>query len=781
MSEKTKHRVAQPNVPVKHTSSVVRMIRRLLLVFIVLVAIVIAAGFQPLSELVSENIALYTNRRLPESSSRLALSITPPRDLNYAFNDADTGLKLEWGRSNWRPETPPNSSIDYRVAIIAPDNRTILSRVTDRPLLSVGDISGYLGQNLQFVVQTVGTMRIGPHEYQFQSDVAEFSWTAPSPTPSATPTSTSTSTPTNTPTSTPTITPTNTLTPTRLAKTDPQLSYIISTPDDLSLSFNAIKETAKLIWGGSDWVPTRPTDSSTITYEVLVIYPNRTFGPYEATDAKLDFTNLDVKEKQRIRFTVTAKGTVKVGQYTYEIQSEVAELGWTRPTSTPTNTPTDTPTSTSTSTPTNTPTNTATSTPTNTATNTPTRLPEDSEQLSGLVSAPGNVSVSYDAQIDSVRIMWNHSESLPLDLASAGEISYEVRAVYSDRTVGPFIASDNQYILSAVGAAESQKVMFTVAAVGVVQVGYHTYQVRSETAEYRWIRPTSTPTQTPTDTPTHTATPTATLTPTNTPTPTDTSTPTNTPTSTNTPTPTPTRLPASHPRLAYTVSAPSILSSAFTSLGGLRVEWTEANWSPGKPGDQSVLSYEVTVINPNGTKGETRTTRGTSIDFRSAARYKSRQVRFRVEAVGTIRIDGHEYKIRGGQVEGAPLYVPSYDYVLESGNTWDTDLPGFCDIKLVLRRGRGYGLEVVYEGRTYEWYRVDLYDSNGKKLDISATNRVGSGDSRRYYQRYEGTVSFSAGVYTALTRELNPSRRKTFAFVLDAEGDYAVHLGGWGC
>ncbi len=308
-----------------------------------------------------------------------------------------------------------------------------------------------------------------------------------------------------------------------------------------------------------------------------------------------------------------------------------------------------------------------------------------------------------------------------------------------------------------------------------------TYEVKSEIAEYRWIRPTSTPTNTPTDTPTNTATPTVTFTPTNTPLPTDTSTPTNSPTSTFTPSPTPTRLPVSHVRLSYTVSTPSNLSSAFTSLGGLRVEWTGSKWLPGKPTDQNTLTYEVTVLNPNGTKGETRTTRGTSIDFRSAARYKSRQVSFRVEAIGTIQIDGHEYEIRGGVIEGAPLYVPSYDYVLETGTSWDENLPGYCDIRLVLRRGRGYEIEVVYKRETYEWYRVDLYDSEGKKLDISSTRRVGTDSSREYQQRYEGTVTFKPGVYTALARELNPSRRKTFAFVLDAEGDYSVQVGGFWC
>lgn len=211
------------------------------------------------------------------------------------------------------------------------------------------------------------------------------------------------------------------------------------------------------------------------------------------------------------------------------------------------------------------------------------------------------------------------------------------------------------------------------------------------------------------------------------------------------------------------------------------MEWSDARWSPGQPDDRSTLNYTVTVLNPNGTKGETRTTRGTSIDFSSAMRYRSKEVRFRVVATGTISIDGHKYEIHADSIEGARLYVPSYDYVLERGTSWDDRLPGYCNIKLDLRRGRDYGVEVIYNRDTYDWYRVDLYDSEGKKLSVSGTRRQGSGSSREYHQRYEGTADISPGVYTAVARELNPSRRKTFAFVIDSQGTYAIEVGGFWC
>ena len=223
------------------------------------------------------------------------------------------------------------------------------------------------------------------------------------------------------------------------------------------------------------------------------------------------------------------------------------------------------------------------------------------------------------------------------------------------------------------------------------------------------------------------------------------------------------------------------MRSAFTALGGLRVEWSASRWSPAQPDDRSRLSYRVTVLNPNNTKGDSRTTRGTSIDFASASRYKGKQIQFRIEAIGNIHIDGHDYEVFGDSIEGASLYVPRYDYILESGTSWDDRLPGYCDIRLTRRSGRNYDIKVVYNGDTYEWYRVDLYDSGGTKLDIASTRRQGSGSSREYHQLYSGTVDFNTGVYTAVAREINPSRRKTFAFVLEATGNYTVEVGGFWC
>lgn len=247
--------------------------------------------------------------------------------------------------------------------------------------------------------------------------------------------------------------------------------------------------------------------------------------------------------------------------------------------------------------------------------------------------------------------------------------------------------------------------------------------------------------------------------------------------------PTPTRFPASHPRVAYTLSAPGDLQSSVTSSGDIIVEWQAPGWIPSKPSDLTRISYKVTLLRRNSARGETKNTSRTSILFNLKKYASNQEIRFQVEAVAEIHIDGHKYEIRSEAAEGAALYMPAYDYLLER-NYMDSRLPGHCRIGLFIDRGsgheRGYDLAVAYTGRTYDWYRVDVFGPDGKELDISSTELSGSGNSRATYQRYLDTI-FKPGVYTARTKELDPRRIKIFAFVLDTQGDYALRLGGSGC
>ena len=814
-----------------------------LLILLIVVIAAISTNFESLTDFASEQVALLTNSRLPDSSSRLAFSLTAPRDLVVTFDEQTKGADLRWSGSSWRPSRPQNSRFGYVVSVFVSDNTEtrwedgerkeveapLSSFSSNKPELAVENLAGYLGQNLKFTVQAVGTVLIGEHEYDFQSETGEFRWIVPAATPTptntptATPTSTPTSTPTNTPTNTPTFTPTftptstptntptptptstptNTLTPTatftpsntptptatftpsntptptatftpsntptptatftptRLAKNDPQLlSYLIPKPDNLSFVYDARADSGSVSWSKSNWVPSRPPDSSNISYEVRVIYPNHTFGPYAVSENEHTFSNLDTQPSQRLRFTVVAVGSMRIGQYEYEIRSEAAIYSWIRPTSTPTSTPTNTPTSTPTSTPTNTPTSTLTYTPTSTPTNTltptstPTRLARNDPRLSYLISKPRDLSFSYDARADSGSVSWRKSNWTPSESPDSSDIRYEVYIIYPTGTSGPYAVPVSDITFSNLGVQENQRLGFTVVAIGSIRIGQYSYPFRSEVAELNWIRPTSTPTSTPTNTPT----PTATFTPSNTPTPTATFTPS------NTPTPTPTRLPASHPRLAYTLLPPSSLQSSATSSESIAVGWQAPDWSPRKPSDPTRVSYKVTVLHRNSARVETKNTNGTSAFFNLKKYASNQEIRFQVEAVAEISIDGHKYEIRSEAIEGAALYVPIYDYYLGK-NHMDRRLPGWCDIGLFIYRSSGYDLSVAYTGRTYDWYRVDVFGPDGKKLNIHRTRLSG----------------LKPGVYTARTTELDPRRIKTFAFVLDTQGSYTLRLGGSGC
>ena len=204
------------------------------------------------------------------------------------------------------------------------------------------------------------------------SELIATSTIAPSATPTTTPTSTSTSTSTDTPTITPTNSPTSTPrgTPTRLHNSDPRLSYLISKPKDLTFSYNWNTDGGSLSWEASDWIPSNPPGSTSIGYEVRVIYPNLTLGPYTNSGREHKFSKLDTDQFTEIEFSITAVGALRVGQYDYEISSESVELSWIKPTPTPTFTTTATSTPTDTPTASATPSETATQTATNTATDT---------------------------------------------------------------------------------------------------------------------------------------------------------------------------------------------------------------------------------------------------------------------------------------------------------------------------------------------------------------------------------------------------------------------------
>ena len=537
-------------------------------------------------------------------------------------------------------------------------------------------------------------------------------------------------------------------------------------------------------WSAAEWLPQKPPGASAVTYELHVAYPNRKLGPFLIRGrSHHDFTNLNAHQYSQVKITIVATGSILIGQYRYDFQSATAEIRWT-PTPTPTITPTPTPTSTYT--PTKTPTLTYT--------------PSVSE-MKALFKVRPNGAIN-------IRSCPGKTCDPPLGQARRGEI-LEVIAQKRE--------SDGMWYEIKYGD------------ITAYVAGWLTTHI-----------PTSTPTSTSTNTPTNTFTPSKTPTLTYTPDvsgmkvlfkvspnsainirscPSTACSPplrqarrgeilevvaqkqesdgpwyeirygdrtayvagwlTTKYDSARTNTLTPIRLPDSHPRVAYTLSAPRSLQSSVTSSGDIIVEWQAPRWRPRKPSDPTRISYKVTLLRSNSARGETKNTSGTSIPFNLKKYASNQEILFQVEAVAEISINGHKYEIRSQATEGAALYVPSYDYLLER-DYMDSRLPGWCRIGLFLNRGRGYDLAVAYTGRTYDWYRVDVFGPDGKKLTIYSTRPSGSGSSRATYQHYSD-ITLKPGVYTARIRELDPRRIKTFAFVINDQGDYSLRLGGSGC
>ena len=593
----------------KLSSSGGRGRRILLLVLVLGVGAALYAGgeLDPLLANVQDEILLLTNSRLPETSPRLRYSLTPPRNAQFSFDVRRKSVTVRWNASNWEPRVPEDSEIIYLITVLTPNNSRVGSFSSSKPELSVDFVYRHFGQSLTFSIHTVGTIRIGDYVYDFESASREFRWIVPAatstptntptntPTSTDTPTPTSTSTPTATPTNTatptstdtPTATPTSTSTPTdtntptstpsptptRLPMDDPRLAFQISAPRFLRFSHHAINDSGTISWVKSKWVPEVPSDSSGFTYEVRAIYPHRTFGPYVVSEERYSFSNLDSGRYPKLRFTVTARGTFRLGQHDYQFKSEVSELEWTKPGVTIT--------------------------------------PDISDE---------NVlfRIVVNGQVN-IRRCPETSCNPPLGMSRRGQV-FEV--------FGQESGDDGEWY----------------------QIVYEG-QIAFIAGWLRVVQPLL-PTATPTLTATYTATPTATRTATRTP--------------TRTSTPRATRKPTSPP---------------------------------------------ITRI------------------------------------------------------------APRYDAWLDRGTSWNSSLPGYCNIKITFSRGNTYGLNVIYEGRTYQWYRVDVYGPDGKKLKVSSTGA---------YQRYSD-ADIVGGTYVARTRELNPSRRKSFGFAIDSRGRYSVRLGGSGC
>ena len=403
-----------------------------------------------------------------------------------------------------------------------------------------------------------------------------------------TPIPTLTNTPTNTPTSTLTPTPTNTHTPTptRLPKTDPQLAYAISVPGNVRLNYNANTGSGTVSWSAAEWLPQKPlsysTRASTVAYELHVIYPNQKLGPF-LIRGRLHHNFTNLNAHQYSQVKITIVATGSILIGQYRYDFQSAPAE-IRWTPTPIPTITLTPT--------------ITPTPTSTSTYTPTKTP----------------TLTYTPGVSEMRILFKVSPNNTINIRSC-----------PDKTCDP-----------PLGQARRGDILEVVAQKQESDGAWYEIKYGDRTAYIAgWLTthiPTSTPTSTSTNTPTNTFTPTAT------PTPTYTFTASNMLT--------PTRLPASDSRLAFTLTSPLILQEAYLRNGRLTVSWIGSRWMPSKPRETGSIFYEVTILNAAGNVLEKKTTTRRSVVFSNAQKYANKQLRLRIEAVATLRIDRHKYEFR---------------------------------------------------------------------------------------------------------------------------------------
>ena len=83
-----------------------------------LVGIIFAGGgFNPLTEIIRDEIALLTDSRLPETSPRLRFSLTPPRDAQFLFDARRKSVTVKWRASKWEPSVPADSEFNYQISV----------------------------------------------------------------------------------------------------------------------------------------------------------------------------------------------------------------------------------------------------------------------------------------------------------------------------------------------------------------------------------------------------------------------------------------------------------------------------------------------------------------------------------------------------------------------------------------------------------------------------------------------------------------------------------------
>ena len=105
--------------------------------------------------------------------------------------------------------------------------------------------------------------------------------------------------------------------------------YLLSQPSNLELEYNTSDGSGNISWIASRWMPTSPTHESKIEYEIYVIYPDDSLGPYETEKTSYQFDYLNADNAGGVRIEVKAVGIIRDGSKEFRYISDVEETSWT--------------------------------------------------------------------------------------------------------------------------------------------------------------------------------------------------------------------------------------------------------------------------------------------------------------------------------------------------------------------------------------------------------------------------------------------------------------------
>ncbi|MCY3867521.1 MAG: hypothetical protein OXG68_18965 [Chloroflexi bacterium] len=104
--------------------------------------------------------------------------------------------------------------------------------------------------------------------------------------------------------------------------------YLLSPPQNLELDYNSDDGSGRISWDASRWMPTKPSLSNKIEYEIIVKYPDNSMGPYITEEASYRFDYLNAESTGGVRISVKAVGIIRDGSNKYRYTGDVVETSW---------------------------------------------------------------------------------------------------------------------------------------------------------------------------------------------------------------------------------------------------------------------------------------------------------------------------------------------------------------------------------------------------------------------------------------------------------------------